>query len=54
LTHAGPEQIVEAYYSLPLFKVAHVTGDYQFVNNRGYNRDRGPIQVFAMRAHVEF
>jgi high affinity Mn2+ porin len=54
LTHAGPEQILEAYYSLPVFKVAHLTADYQFINNPAYNRDRGPVQVFGIRAHVEF
>jgi high affinity Mn2+ porin len=54
LTHAGPEQILETYYSLPVFKYAHLTADYQFINNPAYNRDRGPVSVFGLRAHVEF
>jgi high affinity Mn2+ porin len=54
LTHAGPEQILEAYYSLPVFKYAHLTSDYQFINNPAYNRDRGPVSVFGIRAHVQF
>jgi len=53
LTHAGPEQILEAYYALPLFKVAHLTADYQFVNNPAYNRDRGPAPVLAAWVHAQ-
>jgi hypothetical protein len=26
----------------------------QYVNNPGYNRDRGPVVVPSLRAHVEF
>lgn len=54
LPMAGPEQILETYYSLAAFKIAKITGDYQFVNNPAYNRQRGPISVFALRLHVEF
>jgi high affinity Mn2+ porin len=32
----------------------HITGDYQFVDNPGYNRDRGPVNLFALRLHAEF
>ncbi|HEX4373332.1 MAG TPA: carbohydrate porin, partial [Puia sp.] len=31
-----------------------LTFDYQFVNNPGYNKDRGPVHVFSLRGHVEF
>ena len=27
---------------------------YQFVNNPAYNRQRGPVSVFALRLHAEF
>jgi high affinity Mn2+ porin len=54
LTHAGPERILETFYSLPVLKYAHMTADYQFVSNPAYNRDRGPVQVFGIRTHVEF
>ena len=30
------------------------TFDYQSVNNPAYNKDRGPVHVFAIRGHVEF
>jgi high affinity Mn2+ porin len=54
LPHAGPEQILEAYYGIPVFSFAHVTVDYQFVNNPAYNRDRGPVSIFGVRLHAQF
>jgi len=36
------------------FSGAKLTLDYQFINNPAYNRDRGPVSVFGVRAHVEF
>ena len=54
LPNAGPEQILEVYYSVPVFSFARLTADYQFVNNPAYNRDRGPVSVFGLRARVEF
>ena len=54
LPNAGPEQILEVYYSIRVFSFAHLTVDYQFVNNPAYNRDRGPVSVFGLRARVQF
>jgi high affinity Mn2+ porin len=55
LPRPGPEQIIETYYSLPLGAGPwKVTGDYQFVVNPGYNRDRGPVSVMALRLHAQF
>jgi high affinity Mn2+ porin len=54
LPMAGPEQIIETYYSYAAFSFAKVTGDYQFVNNPAYNRQRGPVSVFGLRVHVEY
>ena len=54
LAKAGPEQILEMYYKLSVFSFADVTTDYQFVNNPGYNRQRGPVNAFALRLHAEF
>jgi high affinity Mn2+ porin len=54
LPNAGPEQILEAYYSVALFSFAHFTADYQFINNPAYNRDRGPVSVFGLRLHVQY
>ena len=54
LTNAGPEQILEAFYSLAVRKSVEVTADYQFVNNPGYNRDRGPVSILGARLHAQF
>jgi len=48
------ENIIEAYYSAKLDKRLYLSVDYQFVQNPAYNADRGPVNVFAIRAHVEF
>jgi high affinity Mn2+ porin len=54
LPNAGPEQILEAYYSVALFSFARFTADYQFIKNPAYNRDRGPVSVFGLRLHVQY
>jgi high affinity Mn2+ porin len=54
LPNAGPEQILEAYYSIPVLSFVHLAADYQFVNNPAYNRDRGPVSIFGLRLHVEY
>lgn len=54
LSEAGPEQIMETYYSLAPVGFGKVTFDYQLVNNPGYSRQRGPVNVFAVRLHAEF
>jgi len=53
LPHPGTERIVEAYYRVPV-RSWQITADYQFVVNPGYNRDRGPVSVFAARLHKQF
>jgi high affinity Mn2+ porin len=54
LPHPGPEQILETYYSLALFGFAHLSVDYQWIDHPAYNRDRGPVSVFAIRVHAQF
>ena len=54
LPHPGAEEIVEAYYDVGLPHSAHVSVDYQFIEHPGYNRDRGPVSVFAVRLHGQF
>jgi high affinity Mn2+ porin len=54
LPHPGPEQILETYYNLGVVPQAHVSLDYQFVKNPAYNRDRGPVSIFAVRVHAQF
>jgi high affinity Mn2+ porin len=54
LPQAGPEQILETYYSAAAFQYAHVTFDYQFVRDPAYARERGPVSVLGLRLHAEF
>jgi high affinity Mn2+ porin len=49
-----PEQILEVYYAYSLNKSATLTFDYQFVNNPGYNADRGQVSIFSGRLHAQF
>ncbi len=48
-----PEAIFEGYYSLNLSKGCWLTADYQRILNPAYNADRGPIDVYAVRFHME-
>jgi high affinity Mn2+ porin len=50
----GKEAIIETYYNARLSNFFWLTANYQFVNNPAYNKDRGPVHVFAIRGHVEF
>ncbi len=54
LPHPGTEGIIETYYDVPVQKLINVTLDYQFVDNPGYNRDRGPVSILAIRLHAQF
>jgi high affinity Mn2+ porin len=54
LPNPGTEQIIETYYDLAAFGPAHVSLDYQLVNNPAYNRDRGPVSIVATRLHAQF
>lgn len=48
------ESALELFYNYkPLSFGIWLTGDYQFVVNPGYNSDRGPVNVFSLRVHVE-
>jgi high affinity Mn2+ porin len=51
----SPEMIAELYYKINAFqKKFWLTPDYQFILHPAYNADRGPVNVFSMRVHVEF
>jgi high affinity Mn2+ porin len=54
LPHPGAEQIIETYYDVGLLPHAQLTLDYQFIENPAYNRDRGPVSVWAVRFHTQF
>ena len=50
----GLERILEVYYNWQLLRYVHVSPDYQYIENPGYNRDRGPAHVFGLRVRVSF
>lgn len=50
----GRENIVESYYTLHAWRGIYVAPGVQHIVNPGYNRDRGPVTVPWLRAHVEF
>lgn len=50
----GAESITEIYYQAQIASSFFLSADYQFVNNPAYNKDRGPVHVFAIRGHFEF
>jgi len=49
-----PETIIETFYSIGVVKNIWLSGDYQYIQNPAYNAARGPVHVFAIRAHAEF
>ena len=54
LPHPMAEQILETYYGATLCAYAQLSFDYQWISNPAYNRDRGPVSVYAIRVHLQF
>jgi hypothetical protein len=50
----GRETIVESYYNWHAWRGLFYSIDVQHINNPGYNRDRGPAWVGAVRGHIDF
>lgn len=50
----GRETILEHYYTVNVWRGFSLAEDIQFVARPGYNRDRGPVTIFSLRAHFEF
>ena len=48
------EDILETYYTLHIWRGVFTSLDAQYIDHPGYNRDRGPVFVPALRLHVEF
>jgi len=49
----GRENIIEGYYTAKLWHGVYASFDLQPIWNPGYNRDRGPVLVGAIRLHLE-
>lgn len=47
------EEILEAYYSFNAFRGLWFTLDAQHIRNPAYNADRGPLNIFSVRVHIE-
>jgi high affinity Mn2+ porin len=50
----GRENIFESYYTAHVWRGIYIAPGVQHINDPGYNRDRGPVVVPTLRAHVEF
>jgi high affinity Mn2+ porin len=47
------EHVTECYYSFQLTKNISLSGTYQHIIHPGYNKDRGPVNVFSARMHLQ-
>jgi high affinity Mn2+ porin len=50
----GRENILEGYYNVHVWRGIYYALDGQFIAHPGYNMDRGPVQVWSVRMHVDF
>jgi high affinity Mn2+ porin len=48
------EHVAEVFYSARVLNPLWMSVDYQHITNPAYNADRGPVDVFGVRAHTEF
>jgi high affinity Mn2+ porin len=54
LPRYGPEQIFETWYAAKLTGTVSLAVNFQRIVHPAYNRDRGPVSIFAFRMHTEF
>ncbi|MFZ0930369.1 MAG: carbohydrate porin [Syntrophobacteraceae bacterium] len=50
----GLEQTMEIYYAIQVCKFVQISPDFQFIQNPGYNRDRGPVEVYGLRLRLTY
>ncbi|SPF32874.1 Carbohydrate-selective porin OprB [Syntrophobacter sp. SbD1] len=50
----GLEQALELYYRIQVCRYVQISPDFQFIQDPGYNRDRGPVEVYGLRLRVSF
>jgi high affinity Mn2+ porin len=48
------EQVLETQYAYAHKRWPTLSFDYQFIVNPGYNADRGPVSIYAVRVHAAF
>ena len=49
----GLENLTEFYYSFQMTKNIYLSAAYQHIFNPGYNKDRGDVNVFSARLHIQ-
>jgi high affinity Mn2+ porin len=50
----GLEQVIETYYRIQLGRYVQLSPDFQYIQNPGYNRDRGPAEVYSLRLRLSY
>jgi high affinity Mn2+ porin len=50
----GRENILESYYNLHVWRGLYYALGFSYIDDPGYNRDRGPVYVESVRAHIDF
>ncbi len=50
----GLEKVFETYYRIQLGQYAQLSPDFQYIQNPGYNRDRGPAEVYSLRLRLSY
>ncbi len=50
----GWEQILELYYRVQIGQYLQASPDFQYIQNPGYNRDRGPAEFYGLRLRMSF
>ncbi|HXB62050.1 MAG TPA: carbohydrate porin [Acidobacteriaceae bacterium] len=50
----GRENIVEGYYNAHMVSGIYAALGFQAIDDPGYNRDRGPVFIEAVRVHIDF
>ena len=50
----SPEQVVDLFYNFNVWNEIWLAADYQHIMNPAYNADRGPVDVYSAKIHVEF
>jgi carbohydrate-selective porin OprB len=49
-----PEQVVDIFYSYNIWNSLWLSADYQHIANPAYNADRGPVDIYSAKIHLEF
>lgn len=50
----SPEQVFDIYYQCHVYRSVWLAFDYQHITNPAHNADRGPVNIFGGRVHLEF